>query len=126
LFEARAEVKCSVVEKRERKGKPHKLSALIPEAARALGFEEELELSRRAHVFHELLMRIAPHLAPHCRLSGGEGARLIIEVDDRATAQELHLRSAEIASAYSSDPSGMRAIGLTVRLGRGGDDTERH
>jgi hypothetical protein len=119
-------VRCNVVEKRERKGKPHKLSALIPEAARALGFEEELELSQRARVFHELLIQIAPHLAPHCRLTGGEGGRLTIEVDDRATAQELHLRSAEIAGAYSSHPSGMRAIGLTVRLGRGGDDTERH
>ena len=115
-----------MVERRERKGKPQKLSALIPEAARALGYEEELELSRRARVFQELLNKIAPHLAPHCRLTGGESGRLIIEVDDRATAQELHLRSAEIAGEYSSHPSGMRAIGLTVRLGRGGDDTERH
>ena len=114
-------------DKRQRKGKPQRLSTLIPEAARALGFQEELELSQRARVFHELLVQIAPHLAPHCRLTAGsKGGRLAIEVDDRATAQELHLRSAEIASAYSSHPGGARAIGLTVRLGQGNDDTERH
>jgi hypothetical protein len=123
---AREEARCNVVERRERKRRPHKLSALIPEAARALGFEEELERSRRAGVFHELLLQIAPHLAPHCWLTGGEGGRLIIEVDDRATAQELHLRGAEIASAYSNHPHGMRAIGLSVRLGRGGEGTEQH
>jgi hypothetical protein len=116
-----------VNDKRQRKGKPQKLSTLIPEAARALGFQEELELSQRARVFHELLMQIAPHLAPHCRLAAGsEGGRLAIEVDDRATAQELHLRSAEIASAYSNHPGGARAIGLTVRLRQSNDDTERH
>jgi hypothetical protein len=115
-----------VNDKRQRKGKPQKLSTLIPEAARALGFQEELELSQRARVF-QLLVQIAPHLAPHCRLTAGsEGGRLTIEVDDRATAQELHLRSAEIASAYSSHPGGARAIGLTVLLGQGNDDTERH
>jgi hypothetical protein len=31
-----------------------------------------------------------------------------------------------MASAYSSHPAGARAIGLTVRLGQGNDDTERH
>lgn len=114
-------------DKRKRKGKPQKLSTLIPEAARALGFQEELALSLHAHVFHELLMQIAPHLAPHCRLTAGsEGGRLVVEVDDRSTAQELHLRSAEIASAYSNHPGGARAIGLSVRLGQNNDDTERH
>jgi len=116
-----------VNDKRQRKGKPQRLSALIPEAARALGFQEELELSQRARAFHELLMQIAPHLAPHCRLTArSEGGRLVIEVDDHATAQELHLRSAEIANAYSIHPGGARAIGLTVRLSQGGVDPGRH
>ena len=115
-----------MAEKRERKGRPQKLGALIPEAARALGFEEELERSRRARVFQEILIEIAPHLVPHCRLVGGENGRMVVEVDDRATAQELHLRSAEITGAYSSHPRGARAVGLTVRIGRGGEDPERH
>lgn len=114
-------------DKRQRKGKPQRLSALIPEAARALGFQEELELSQRARAFHELLIQIAPHLAPHCRLTArSESGRLVIEVDDHATAQELHLRSAEITNAYSIHPGGARAIGLTVRLSQSGDDPGRH
>jgi hypothetical protein len=115
-----------MTEQRARRGKPQQLSALIPEAARALGFQEELELSRRARVFHELLEQIAPHLASHCRLVGSKGGRLTIEVDDRATAQELHLRSTELAGAYSNHPDGIRTIGLAVRLGQNKDDNEHH
>ena len=112
---------------RQRKGRPQKLSALIPEAARALGFQEELEASQRAKVFHEVLSRMAPHLVPHCRLVGGvAGGRLTVDVDDHATAQELHLRSSEIARAFSVHPGGARAIGLAVRLGRSVNDPERH
>lgn len=122
----RVEVKLNMAEQRARKGKPQQLRALIPEAARALGFQQELELSQRALLFRELLTQIAPHLVPHCRLVGTDGGRLAVEVDDRVTAQELHLRSAELASAFSKLPNGVRVIGLTIRLGRDNNDTEHH
>jgi len=111
---------------RPRKGKPQRLGALIPEAARALGFEAALELAQQAAVLHAVLQEIAPHLAPHCRLTGSEKGRLVLEADDRATAQELHLRGAEIAGVYAQRPDGRRAVGLLVRLSTPTEDTERH
>ena len=99
-----------------RKGRPHQIGSLIPEAARALGFEAELELSRQAGVFAAVLQQIAPHLAARCRLVGSERGRLIVETDDRSAAQELHLRGDEIATAYSNRHDGRRTIGVSVRM----------
>jgi hypothetical protein len=99
-----------------RKGRPQRIGSLIPEAARALGFEAELELSKLATTFTRVLQATAPHLAQKCRLIGSERGRLIVEADDRSAAQELHLRGAEIASAYTQHREGSRAIGISVRL----------
>ncbi|MEY4045745.1 MAG: hypothetical protein RIR19_214, partial [Chloroflexota bacterium] len=52
-----------MAEQRQRKGRPEQLSSLLPDAARALGFEEALHLSRRAALFDELITVIAPHLS---------------------------------------------------------------
>ena len=99
-----------------RKGRPQQIGSLIPEAARALGFEAELELSQQANVFTNVLQGIAAHLAKKCRLVGMERGQLIVEADDRAAAQELHLRGAEIASSYTQHKEGSRALGVSVRL----------
>jgi hypothetical protein len=45
-----------------------------------------------------------------------ERGRLIVEADDRAAAQELHLRGTEIASAYTQHKEGSRTLGVSVRL----------
>ena len=103
-------------DQKPRKGRPQQISSLIPEAARALGFEAELELSQQANVFTSVLQGIAAHLAKKCRLVGMERGRLIVEADDRAAAQELHLRGTEIASAYTQHKEGSRALGVSVRL----------
>lgn len=103
-------------DQKPRRGRPQQIGALIPEAARALGFEAELELSRQATTFTSVLQMIAPHLATKCRLFGVERGRLIVEADDRAAAQELHLRGTEIASAFTHHKEGSRAIGVSVRL----------
>lgn len=105
-----------VPDQKPRKGRPQQIGSLIPEAARSLGFEAELELSRQANVFTSVLQEIAPHLANTCRLVGTERGRLVVEADDRAVAQELHLRGAEIASAYTHHREGSRALGVSVRL----------
>ena len=103
-------------DQKPRKGRPQQISSLIPEAARALGFEAELELSQQANVFTSVLQEIATHLAKKCRLVGMERGRLIVEADDRAAAQELHLRGTEIASAYTQHKEGSRTLGVSVRL----------
>jgi hypothetical protein len=103
-------------DQKPRKGRPQQIGSLIPEAARALGFEAELELSKQATTFTSVLQAIAPHLAKKCRLIGTERGRLIVEADDRAAAQELHLRGTEIASAYTHHKEGSRTHGVSVRL----------
>ena len=103
-------------DKKSRKGRPQQIGSLIPEAARALGFEAELELSKQATTVTSVLQAIAPHLAKKCRLIGMERGRLIVEADDRAAAQELHLRGTEIASAYTHHKEGSRVLGVSVRL----------
>lgn len=113
-------------DKRPRKGRPQQIGSLIPEAARALGFEAELALSQQANVLASVLKEIAPHLATTCRLIGSERGRLVIEADDRAAAQELHLRGAEIASAYTHHKEGGRTLGVLVRLSDGDHSTREN
>lgn len=103
-------------DQKSRKGRPQQIGSLIPDAARALGFEAELALSKQASVFTSVLQEIAPHLANKCRLIGMERGRLTVEADDRAAAQELHLRGSEIASTYTRHKEGHRALGVSVRL----------
>lgn len=115
-FVGRKGAKQNMPSERPRKGRPQQVGSLIPEAARALGFEAELELARRTSVFNAVLLQVAPHLAAKCRMVGSERGRLIVEADDRAAAQELHLRGGEMASAYSLRADGDRALGVSVRL----------
>ena len=102
--------------KRTRKGRPEELAGLLPEAARTLGFEEELRFARTMGVFGDLLREVAPHLAAASHLVAIERGRLIVEVANPVAAQELHLRGAEIARAFSERPGGERSLGLTVRI----------
>jgi hypothetical protein len=66
--------------------------------------------------FGDLLREVAPHLAPVGHLVAIERGRLIVEAKNPAAAQELHLRGAELARAFSERPGGERSIGLTVRI----------
>lgn len=106
--------------KRTRKGRPEGLAGLLPEAARALGFEEELRFARTMGAFGDLLREVAPHLAPVGHLVAIERGRLIVEAKNPAAAQELHLRGAELARAFSERPGGERSIGITVRIANPG------
>lgn len=102
--------------KRTRKGKPEGLAGLLPEAARALGLEEELRFARTMGAFGDLLREVAPHLAPVSHLVAIERGRLIVEAKNPVAAQELHLRGAELARAFGERPGGERSLGLTVRI----------
>lgn len=113
---ARTEVRYAVPSERPRKGRPQQIGSLIPEAARTLGFEAELALAQQATLLTNVLNEVAPHLAKRCRMVGSERGRLIVEADDRAAAQELHLRGTEVASAYTQRGGELRALGLSVRL----------
>lgn len=110
--------------KRTRKGRPEGLAELLPEAARALGFEEELRFARTMGVFSDLLREVAPHLAPVSHLVAIERGRLIVEARNPVAAQELHLRGAGLARAFSERPGGERSIGLTVRIAISGSEQD--
>lgn len=103
-------------EQRKRKGRPESIGSLLPDAARALGFEEALRLARKAVLFDELIAVIAPHLSGRCRLAATDRTQAIVEAFDGAAAQELHLRSVEIANAFSVAGDGNRILGIVVRL----------
>lgn len=105
-----------VDEQRKRKGRPESVGSLLPDAARALGFEEALRLSRKAALFAELIGVIAPHLSGRCRLVATDRTQAVVEAFDGAAAQELHLRSVEIANAFSVSGDGGRILGIAVRL----------
>ena len=100
-----------------RKSRPESIGGLLPAAARALGLEEELRRGRRATAFRELLVALAPHLAPDCALVSVEHGQMIVEASTPAAAQELHLRGREIAIAFATWPGGERTFGITARLG---------
>jgi hypothetical protein len=74
--------------------------------------------------FGDLLREVAPHLAPVSHLVAIERARLIVEAKNPAAAQELHLRGAELARAFSERPGGERSIGLTVRIANPGSEQD--
>ncbi len=74
--------------------------------------------------FGDLLREVAPHLAPVGHLVAIERGRLIVEAKNPAAAQELHLRGAELARAFSERPGGERSIGLTVRIANSGNEQD--
>lgn len=105
-----------MTERRTRKGRPEAIGSLLPDAARALGFEEALRLSHKAALFDELISAMAPHLSGRCRLVATDRTQAIVEAFDGTAAQELHLRSIEIANAFSVAGDGSRVLGIAVRL----------
>lgn len=110
--------------RRPRRGRPEGIAGLLPEAARALGLEEELRFARLMGAFGNLLREVAPHLAPLSRLVAIERGRLIVESTSPTAAQELHLRGAELARAFGERPDGERSIGVTVRIADAGPERE--
>ena len=107
-----------MAEQRQRKGRPEQVGSLLPDAARALGLEDALHLSRRATLFEDLIAAIAPHLSGRCRLVALDRTQAVVEASDGAAAQEVHLRRVEIANAFSGAGAGDggRVLGITVRL----------
>ena len=69
-----------------------RLGDLIPDAARALGLEDELRLSRAIATFEALVAERVPAAAGACRVVRLEGFALVVEADAPIVAQELRLR----------------------------------
>jgi hypothetical protein len=91
---------------------------LLPEAARALGLEDELRLARAASAFATVLADRAPAVAGAARLVRLSGAAVIVEVDHPLVAQEVRLRAPELLEALADAPGGVRATEIRTVAAR--------
>jgi hypothetical protein len=93
-----------------------RLGELMPDAARALGLEEELRLSRAMATFEALVAERVPAAAGSCRVIRLEGFSLVVEADAPIVAQELRLRGSELLEAFAATPGGVGARELRVHV----------
>jgi hypothetical protein len=91
---------------------------LVPEAARALGLEDELRLARAIATFEALVAERVPAAAGACRVVRLEGFVVDVEADAPIVAQELRLRARDLVRAFASTPGGLGITDLRVHVRR--------
>jgi hypothetical protein len=97
-----------------------RIGDLLPGAARGLGLEEELRLSRAMATFEAIVAERVPAAAGACRVIRIEGFALVVEADAPIVAQELRLRADELLAAFAAAPAGVGARELRIHVRRGG------
>jgi hypothetical protein len=97
-----------------------RIGDLLPGAARGLGLEEELRLSRAMATFEAIVAERVPAAAGACRVIRIEGFALVVEADAPIVAQELRLRVDELLAAFAAAPAGVGARELRIHVRRGG------
>ena len=73
-----------------------RIGDLLPDAARGLGLEDELRLSRAMATFERLVAERVPAASGACRVVRIEGFAVVVEADAPIVAQELRLRAPEL------------------------------
>jgi hypothetical protein len=97
-----------------------RIGDLLPDAARSLGLEDELRLSRAIATFESIVAERVPAVAGACRVIRIEGFVVDVEADAPIIAQELRLRSSELMAAFAATPGGGGVRELRVRVRPGG------
>jgi len=97
-----------------------RIGELLPDAARGLGLEDELRLSRAMATFEAIVAERVPPAAGSCRVIRLDGFALIVEADAPIVAQELRLRATELLAAFAASPAGIGARELRVHVRSGG------
>jgi hypothetical protein len=97
-----------------------RLGDLIPDAARALGLEDELRRSRAMAAFEAIVAERVPSAAGACRVTRLEGFALDVEADAPIVAQELRLHQTELLAAFSASPAGLGVRQVRVHVRRSG------
>ena len=95
-----------------------RIGDLLPDAARGLGLEDELRLSRAMATFEGLVGERVPAAAGACRVVRIDGFALVVEADAPIVAQELRLRGPELLAAFAATPAGIGARELRVTVAR--------
>ena len=103
-----------------------RLGDLLPDAARGLGLEDELRLSRAMATFERLVAERVPAAAGACRVIRIDGFAIVAEADAPIVAQELRLRGPELLAAFAATPAGLgaRELRVIVRRRPGRDDAD--
>jgi hypothetical protein len=97
-----------------------RIGDLIPDAAPALGLEDELRLARAMATFEAIVAERVPAAVGACRVVRIEGFAIEVEADAPIVAQELRLRSGELLAAFTTAPGGIGIRDLRVHVRRGG------
>ena len=85
-----------------------RIGDLLPDAARGLGLEDELRLSRAMATFEAIVAERVPAAAGACRVIRLDGFALVVEADAPIVAQELRLRSTGASARRSrASPAGV-------------------
>jgi hypothetical protein len=95
-----------------------RIGDLLPDAARGLGLEDELRLSRAMTTFDQLIGERVPGAAGACRATRVDGATLVVEAAAPIVAQELRLRSPELLAAFAATPAGAGVRELRIVVAR--------
>ena len=103
------------------RGRPGKrgmerLGDLLPDAARSLGLEDELELAAAMTAWQKIVAERIPAAVGACRIVALSQGVVTIEVDEPIVAQELRLRAPELVTALrSAVRSSVRQLRVTAR-----------
>ena len=103
-----------------------RIGELLPDAARGLGLEDELRLSRAMATFEQIVAERVPAAAGACRVARIEGFAIVVEADAPIVAQELRLRAPELMAAFAASPAGGGARELRVVVSRPRDGGHGH
>jgi Dna[CI] antecedent DciA-like protein len=95
-----------------------RIGDLLPDAARGLGLEGELRLSRASATFDQLIGERVPSVAGLCHVSRVDGSTLLVEADAPIVAQELRLRGPELLRAFAATPAGAGVGDLRIVVAR--------
>ena len=92
-----------------------RIGDLIPDAARALGLEDELRLARAISTWDALVAERVPPAVGACRLVALEHDAIVVEADEPIVAAELRMRALELLGAFGTAPCGARVHELRLR-----------
>jgi predicted nucleic acid-binding Zn ribbon protein len=94
-----------------------RLSDLLPEAAAALGIEEDLHRARVAAAWERTVAERVPGAVGSSAVLELDGGGLIVAADDSVVAQELRLRAPELLEAMVRAPGvgNLRGIRIVIR-----------
>ena len=102
-----------------RRRRPSRVGDLLPDAARALGLEDELRLARAIATWDALVAERVPPAVGACRLVALEPDTLVVATDEPIVAAELRMRALELLAAFSAAPGGSRVRQLRFRSAPG-------